>query len=210
MLQQLFCKPHMGRRLIVLALSVFVMGAGVAVFDQLGFGTDPCSVLNLGVSRMIGWSFGNYQLVFNSLLLTVILLCGEARRIGPGTVANMVLVGYSADFCAWMLNSIHPLHHETLLVRLIVFVPAMAAFLIAVAFYMVVDLGVAPYDALPQIIASRQSRLSFSAVRVLWDVAAIAAGIVVGGTVGAVTIIMGFFLGPVISAIARRFQKWFE
>lgn len=61
-MQQLLIKPHMVRRTFVLFFSVFMMGVGVAIMDQLGFGTDPCSVLNLGVSRMIGWSFGNYQL----------------------------------------------------------------------------------------------------------------------------------------------------
>ena len=210
MFRQLFGKPRMVRRVIVLLLSVFVMGAGVAVFDQLGFGTDPCSVLNLGVSRKIGWSFGNYQLLFNCLLLTIIVLFKEARRIGLGTLANMVLTGYCADFTTWIINGIHPLTNETLMVKLIAFVPTIILFLIAVSFYMVVDLGVAPYDAVPQIIASRQSKLGFTAVRMIWDIAAILLGLVVGGTVGAVTIIMGFFLGPVISAIAARFRRFFE
>lgn len=210
MIQQLLRKPHMVRRLVVLVMSVFMMGVGVAILDQLGFGTDPCSVLNLGVSRMIGWSFGNYQLMFNIVLILAILLMKEARRIGLGTLANMVLVGYSADFATWIINMIHPLTNETLLVKLIVFVPTIIMFLIAVAFYMVVDLGVAPYDAMPQIIAGRQKKVSFTVVRVVWDIVATLIGFAVGGTIGAVTIIMGFFLGPVITAIAKKFQRWFE
>lgn len=209
MIEQLLKKPHMVRRVLVLILSVFMMGVGVAILDQLGFGTDPCSVLNLGVSRMIGWSFGNYQLLFNVVLILLILLMKEPGRIGLGTLANMVLVGYSADFSTWVINMIHPLTNETLLVKLIVFVPTILMFLVAVAFYMVVDLGVAPYDAIPQIIAGR-TKWNFTKVRVIWDVSATVIGFAVGGTIGAVTIIMGFFLGPVITAIAKKFQPWFE
>ena len=122
-MQQLFGKPHMARRIIVLFGSVFMMGVGVAILDQLGFGTDPCSVLNLAMSRKLGWSFGNYQLVFNALLLALIFCLKEGRRIGLGTLANMVVVGYAADFTTWIINMIHPLYNETMLVKLIVFVP---------------------------------------------------------------------------------------
>ena len=197
-------KSHMPRRMAVLLFSVTMMGVCVAVFDQLGFGTDPCSVMNLAVSRLIGWSFGNWQLFINALMLAIILCLGEVRRIGLGTVANMVLVGYAADAAMWVLNHMHPLTDETLLVKLIVFVPTMAAFLVAVAFYIAADLGVAPYDAMPQIIAGRQKRFSFTTIRVTWDVGFTVVGFLAGGTVGLVTIATGFFLGPVITAIAKR------
>lgn len=210
MMQQFFGKPHMLRRTVVLFISVSLMGLGVAILDQLGFGTDPCSVLNLGMSRLIGWSFGNYQLVFNLLLLLLILLMKESRRIGLGTLANMVMVGYAADFSTWIINMIHPMYQDSLLVKVAVFIPTLVMFMVAAAFYMVVDLGVAPYDAMPQIISSHVKRFGFTAVRVFWDVSAMVIGYLVGGTVGVVTILMGFFLGPVISAIAGKFRKWFE
>lgn len=204
MMKQLVGKPRMERRVVMLLLSVFMMGVGVGILDQLGFGTDPCSVLNLGMSKLLGWSFGNYQLAFNLLLLAIILLMKEARRIGLGTIANMVAVGYVADLTTWILDMVHPLYNEILLVKILVFVPTMLMFMVAVAFYMVVDLGVSPYDAMPQIISGRVKKLSFTVIRIIWDVSATVIGFLVGGTVGVVTIIMGFFLGPVISAIAKK------
>lgn len=210
MMKQLFGKPHMARRTAVLLISVFLMGVGVGILDQLGFGTDPCSVLNLGMSRLLEWSFGNYQLTFNLLLIALILLMKEYRRIGLGTLANMVAVGYAADLTTWVLNMVHPLYSDPMLVKVLVFIPTMVMFMVAASFYMVVDLGVSPYDAIPQIIHSRAKRLSFTSIRVIWDVSAMVIGYLVGGTVGVVTIVMGFFLGPVISAIAKKFQPWFE
>jgi len=208
-MQKLFDKPRLARRMIALFAGVFLMGAGVAVFDQLGFGTDPCSVMNLAICRILGWSYGNWLLTMNVILLLILLLLGEIRRIGVGSVANIVCVGYSADFVTWIINSIHPLADETLFVKLIVFVPTMAVFLVAVALYMVVDMGVSPYDALPQVIAKRIKK-PFSIVRLFWDVAVLSIGFLLGGRVGLVTLVTGFCVGPVFGAIAKFIRPFFE
>lgn len=204
-----FARPRTGRRMVALLLGVFLMGAGVALFDQLGFGTDPCSVLGLAVSRLIGWGYGNYLLLFNGALLLLLLCIGEIRRIGIGSIANIVLVGYSADFVNWLINCIHPLTNETMAVRLIVFVPSMIIFLIAVSLYMVVDLGVAPYDAMPMVIADCK-KWHFPLVRMIWDLVVLALGWLCGGRVGLVTVVTGFCLGPVFGAIANRIRPFFE
>jgi len=208
-MQKLFGKPRIGRRLCALMLSVFLMGTGVAVFDQLGFGTDPCSVMNLAVSRLIGWSYGNWLLTMNAALLLILVLLGELRRMGVGSVANMVMVGYSADFVTWIINRVHPLAGETMAVKLIVFAPTMALFLVSVALYMVVDMGVSPYDAMPQVIAERLKK-PFSIVRLGWDLLILAIGFLLGGTIGLVTLITGFCVGPVFGAIAKRIRPFYE
>ena len=208
-MQKLFDRPRIGRRLAALMLSVFLMGTGVAVFDQLGFGTDPCSVMNLAVSRLIGWSYGNWLLTMNAALLLILVLLGELRRMGVGSVANMVMVGYSADLVTWIINRVHPLAGETMAVKLIVFAPTMALFLMSVALYMVVDMGVSPYDAMPQVIAERLKK-PFSIVRLGWDLLVLAIGFLLGGTIGLVTLITGFCVGPVFGAIAKRIRPFFE
>lgn len=208
MVRHLFCQPHMARRIVVLLISVTMMGVGIAVFDQIAFGTDPCSVLTLAISRRTGVEFGHCQLLFNLVFFAVLVATKEIRRIGLGSLANMVLVGYAADFASFLIHRIHPLAGETLLVRAAIFVPTMALFLIAVAFYMVVDLGVAPYDAMPQVIASR-SHIRFTWVRMAWDVLMIVLGYLLGGVVGVVTIVTGFCVGPAVTAIADHFRKYF-
>ena len=201
-------RPHMLRRILILLASVCCMGVCVAVFDQIRFGTDPCSVLNLAMSRRLNMDFGTYQLLWNIVLVVIILSLKEWRRIGLGTLANMTLVGYAADFSHWVIDRIHPLTEETLLVKSIVFLPFMALFLIAVSFYIAVDLGVAPYDAIPQIISGRQHRFRFSQIRVAWDICATILGFLLGGTVGVVTVITGFCLGPLISAVSQWLTKF--
>lgn len=207
----LFCQPRMGRRIPVLVISVVLMGLCVALFEKARVGTDPCTVFNLSMAQnVLHWeNLGTWQLLFNLVLLAGILLLREGRCIGLGSLANMVLVGYSRDFFKPLVERLLPGELESLLVRGAVFVPTMAVFLVAVAFYMVVELGTAPYDAVPQIIA-RRTKAPFAVVRVIFDITVTAVGFLLGGQVGVFTVLACFFLGPVIAAIAAKFRPWFN
>lgn len=90
------------------------------------------------------------------------------------------------------------------------FTVSMAAFLTAAAFYIAVDLGVAPYDAIPQLISAHTSRLSARAIRMLWDISILSLGFLLGSTVGLTTLMTGFCLGPAISFVSARVTSWFE
>ena len=208
----LFCQPHMARRIPVLLVSVILMGMCVAFFEKLQVGTDPCTVFNLSMAQnVLGWeNLGTWQLIFNLILLCGILLLKEGRFIGLGSLANMVLVGYSRDFFKPVVEMLLPGATHSLLVRGGVFVPTMLLFLVAVAFYMVVELGTAPYDAIPQMIASRMKKVPFSVIRIAFDIAVTVVGCLLGGQVGVFTVAACFFLGPVISAIAARFRPFFN
>ena len=199
-------RPRMGRRLVSLLLSVEMMGVCVAVFDRIALGTYPCSTMNLGLSRLTGLSFGTWQLTLNALLMLIVLRF-DVGRIGAGTLANMVLIGYTADFV--MLDRFPALLTLTLCMRLAVFVPTMLLFLLAASVYMAVDLGVAPYDAVPQILAAHANRLSFRAIRVCWDVGVMLIGFALGSTVGLTTVVTGFCLGPVIAAVTERMKGFY-
>lgn len=202
-------KPRMGRRVLALAVSLTVIGVCVAVFKTVGFGTDPCSTFTLGVSARTGLSFGTCQLLFNLLMFLPVLRC-DLSRIGIGTVSNMVGVGYIADFTMWVIAAVIPDGGLTMKARVLLFAAAMPAFLLAAAVYMVVDLGVAPYDAIPQLIAARAKRLGFRRVRILWDVSILSVGFLLGSTVGLTTLLTGFCLGPMTAAVSSRIRGWFQ
>lgn len=216
MLQKLyrhfFCQPHMERRIPVLLVSVILMGMCVAFFEKLAVGTDPCTVFNLSFAQnVLHWpDLGTWQLLLNLILLVGILLLREWRFIGLGSLANMVLVGYSRDFFKPVVERLLPGEVESLLVRGGLFVPVMLLFLVVVAFYMVVELGTAPYDAVPQVISARLKKVPFAVVRICFDVTVTVSGYLLGGTVGVFTIAACFFLGPVIQAIATKFRPWFQ
>lgn len=204
-----FQRPHMKRRLPALAVSLTLMGICIAVFKTVGFGTDPCSTFTLGVSSRTGVTFGTCQLVFN-LLLFIPVIRYDLSRIGIGTIGNMVGVGYIADFCMRLIGARLPPEGLSMMERVLMFAVSMAVFLVAASFYMVVDLGVAPYDAIPQLIAAHTNKLSYRGVRMIWDISMLSMGFLLGSTVGLTTLITGFFLGPAITLVAKCVHGWFE
>ena len=199
-IRHLFCQPHMARRIVVLILSVTIMGACVSVFDRIQFGTDPASVLNLGVANKLHMLLGTYQMLFYGALLIVVMAMRQWEFIGLGSIANMVLVGYSKDLFDVIFSSLNILNRDAMGMteRICWLVPTLGVFMVAVAFYMVVELGSGPYDAIPHAV-----------IRMIYDLSAIAIGWLLGSTVGVVSIVTGFFLGPIIAAIAKKFRPWF-
>lgn len=201
-------RPRMERRVPALLVAVTLMGLGVAVFNLLGFGTDPCSVMNLGLSRRLGIPFGTLQLLINCVLF-VFVIRYDPGRIGLGTLANMVLVGYAAQFFMAVIDWIPALSALTLAARVVIFVPTLAVFLTAASTYMCVDMGVAPYDAVPQIIAKRRN-WPFRWVRMAWDFAMMLGGWLLGSAVGLVTIGTTLFLGPLVAWMAGYVKRFFD
>ncbi len=84
-------------RILLMVTGILLIGLCVSFLRIAGFGVDPFSGMNLAISGFIGWSFGNWQLVINIVLLIIVFFTVR-HCIGLGTIINMVFVGYIADF----------------------------------------------------------------------------------------------------------------
>lgn len=109
-IRHLFCQPHMARRIGCADSQRDDYGACVSVFDRIQFGTDPASVLNLGVANKLHMLLGTYQMLFYGALLIVVMAMRQWEFIGLGSIANMVLVGYSKDLFDVIFSSMNILN----------------------------------------------------------------------------------------------------
>lgn len=207
MLFQRYAGSHMLRRILGMLISVFFMGATLSILIRVQLGTDPCSCMNLGFSRITGISFGTCQLTFNLLLALVVLLTNR-HMIGLGTLGNMILVGYVSDFFTWIWNQcLPPVESWSLPIRVGVMIPVLFLFVAAAAAYMTANLGMAPYDCIPFLIVNRWRKLPFFAVRVTWDALAVLIGFLLGSTVGVVTVLIALAIGPIVPWFGRFFAR---
>ena len=187
------------RRLILVICAVIMMGLALSFLNKTNLGTDPCSLFNLGMSRILCISLGTWQALFNSFLFIFVFIFAK-NQIGWGTLANMFLVGYSFDFFTWINDKWMPAGmFDSLVVRVLVMIPALALFILAASAYMGASLGTSPYDAISYILADRIKKVPFRVVRICYDLIVCAAGWALGSTIGVVTVIMSFALGPVIT-----------
>ena len=202
-----FRQKYFPSKCIAVILAVCMMGFAISFLLRIHFGADPCSNMNQGLSAIFHMSFGNWQLLFNSILFCITVFF-DPHKIGVGTLANMVLVGYSADFCGYILDQLIPqTFWQPMSHRILILIPALLLFIISASFYMAVDLGTAPYDAICFILSDHLPNIPFRVIRIVWDSIAMVIGLVTGGGFGIVTLIMAFCLGPAISAVQGMVTK---
>lgn len=207
--QGFFQKKHFGIRLVTVMLAVLGMGFSLSFLLLVDMGADPCTMMNRAISMKLGMTFGNWQALLNVILLVVVVIFG-GKNLGFGTLANMILIGYYADFFTWLWGRVFPEDlFQSMRVRIGVLIPAVIVFILFAALYMDVDMGTAPYDAIPIILSDRLPKIPFRVIRMLVDLTATILGLVFGGKLGIMTVIMVLTLGPVIQWMGNILKKYF-
>ena len=86
------------KRFILMLCGILGLGVFLSLLIQVNYGTDACSFMNLSVSARLGILFGTMAMMVHIICFMPELMYAP-RHIGPGTIFNMVLIGYIADFC---------------------------------------------------------------------------------------------------------------
>ena len=198
--------PKFKNRMIMMLCGIMAQGLGLSILRAINLGTDPCSCLTQGVTNFVPLSFGTCQLLCH-LVTFVFVIRYDLGMIGFGTIGNMCFLGYISDFFQWIWSLLLPAgFFEVVINRYLLLIPSLAVFLLGAAAYMCAGLGSSPYDALPFIISGHVRRFPFKIVRMLWDISFMAAGFVLGGDVGIVTVLVAFFLGPIITGVQKKLE----
>ena len=85
------------KRFILMLCGILGLGVFLSLLIQVNYGTDACSFMNLSVSARLGILFGTMAMMVHVICFMPELMYAP-RHIGPGTIFNMVLIGYIADF----------------------------------------------------------------------------------------------------------------
>ncbi len=196
------------KRTKVCVAGTLVQGFFLSFLIKVNLGTDPYTFMNVSIADRIGWTFGNWQLLMNAVLLLFVLLTSRLRYLGFGTLANMVLIGYTADLGSYLWTRLFPAAAFTEAAsRIPIFAAALIGFLIAAAVYMNAGMGLSPYDAPPSILHEHAGRLPYFIVRIVWDYGAVLIGVLAGGTPTVSNLIMAIALGPVVTLIGKAMRR---
>ncbi|UTR13758.1 membrane protein [Salipaludibacillus sp. LMS25] len=185
------------KKIVMMIVGIVFIGVSIALFRYANMGTDPFTTMNLGVSDYLGWSFGQYQLLVNMVLFIVVLRYGR-HTIGLGTIVNMVMVGFIADFFVPIVAHIFPAV-PSLAIRLVIMISAVIVACIGISLYMTADLGVAPYDAVAIIlIKASRGKVAFPIARITTDIVCVIIGFSYHAVIGISTVFMVLFTGPLV------------
>jgi uncharacterized membrane protein YczE len=178
------------RRLAQLALGLFLFGFSTALMLRAGLGLNPWDIFHQGVADRLGWSIGSVIVAVGAALLLLWIPLRE--RPGVGTIANMLFVGLAAN---WSLSVLPQAQGLPLQIGFLLGGILLQA--IAAGTYIGAGLGAGPRDGLMTGLSARTG-WSIRAVRSGIEVTVVAAGWLLGGTVGIGTLLYAVAIGPLV------------
>jgi uncharacterized membrane protein YczE len=176
------------RRTVQLSAGLVLYGVTAAMMVLAGLGLDPWDVLHQGLSRTIGLGIGTW-----AILASFVVLLGWLplrQRPGAGTIANAVVVGLVIDLTLALFDP-----PQATWARVALLVGGVAGNGVATGLYIGAGLGPGARDGLTTGIAARGH--SIRAVRTSIEAAVLAAGFLLGGTVGIGTVLYALAIGPI-------------
>jgi uncharacterized membrane protein YczE len=179
---------------LVLGLALFALG--IVLLLESGLGLSPWDVLNQGISEHTPLSFGTANVAVALVVLGAAWLLGA--RIGPGTVANAVLIGLFVDGLL-AVEAVDRLSDTSLAARVGMLAGGIVVIGAGSALYIGANLGAGPRDSLMLVLAHR-TRTRVGVVRTLLEAAVTVVGFALGGTVGIGTLAFVVGIGPAIEA----------
>jgi uncharacterized membrane protein YczE len=175
------------RRLVRLYAGLTLYGISDGMLLLAGLGVDPWDVLQQGLSRRIGLGVGTWAIIVGAAVL--LLWLRLRQRPGFGTASNVIVIGAVIDLVLALVPAPHGLA-----VRGVVLIAGVLLNGIATGAYIGAGLGPGPRDGLTTGLASRGH--SIRVVRTCIELAVLAVGWLLGGTVGVGTVFYALAIGP--------------
>ncbi|WP_344428159.1 hypothetical protein [Amycolatopsis minnesotensis] len=181
------------RRFPQLLGGLALYGASMAMLTRSGMGLDPWDVLTDGFTKITGWTFGT---VTAAVSVVVLLLWIPLRqRPGIGTVLNVLTISVTVD----LVRAVLPDQHQ-LVWQLVLMIGGVLLNGLATATYVGARLGPGPRDGLMTGLSARTG-WSVRLVRTGIEVAVLATGWLLGGTVGIGTVVYALSIGAITQAL---------
>ena len=194
------------KKSIRVVFAFLLNGMAISFYILAGFGLDSISVFNAGLANVFHTSVGIASLGFYFTTI-VFAFFYDRSYVSAATILSLIIVGPSIDVFA-RLFSVVVTPDSAMPVRLLFFVLAYLGLSFAVALYLSANFGISGADLIP-ILVSDKRKLQFRWCKVAFDITLIVIGLLMGGSFGAGTIIVGFITGPTIQFFRSHLEKRF-
>ncbi len=188
---------RVGQRLTRCVAGLALFGLGISMFLTSELGVPAWDVFHQGVSRKTGIQIGLVIQISSAFVL--LLWIPLRQRLGLGTLLNAVQIG----LVVFLLNERLP-QSDLIVWRLAYIAGAMFAMGIGSGFYIGAGIGSGPRDGL--MLGLAQRGISIRVARTLIELTVLAAGLVLGGSIGVGTVVFTFGIGPLVQFFIPRLR----
>lgn len=195
------------KSVLIALIGVLLVGVGVAFNNCAGLGNDPVGIVYDGIQNVTGMGAEQLGLASNIVNLSLALLVFFTGRkyISVGTLVYFLPYGFFVELGILLYQLLAP---ETggLAVQIAFSVVGCLLLYLGVAVYITMDIGVDPFTGIVLVIRDAVKK-EYRIVKIIFDITMIILGTVLGGKLGAVTIITALTAGPVIQFFSGELHR---
>ena len=184
------------RRLAQLYGGLVLYGVSASLILLSGLGNDPWDVFHQGLSRQTPIGTGWWVCIVGALVL--LLWIPLKQKPGLGTVSNVVIIGLAVEVMLALFDQAHDPA-----VRVFMLASGVVLNGVATGMYIGARFGPGPRDGLMTGLAARGH--SIRVVRTGIELSVLAAGALLGGTVGIGTLVYAVSIGPLAHIFVPAF-----
>lgn len=180
-------------------MGLLAFGLGIGLMAEAGMGLGPWEVFHQGIARITGLQLGTVSILVGIPVLAAWYPLGE--RPGVGTILNIALIGTATNVAMGLIPPA-----EGLPAQLAMMLAGVVTIAIGSGLYLASDLGPGPRDGLMTGLHLRFG-WSIRRARTAIELIVLAAGFLLGGTVGLGTIVFALGIGPLVQVSLRVFDR---
>ena len=176
---------------LYLIFGLILFGLGETLIVTANIGVSPWFVLHQGLSFITGYTIGITTFIVS--VISLLFWFPLKQKPGIATILNAILISIVIDLSLPFLPK-----PDIFLLQLFQVIFAILIIGIGSGFYLAANLGPGPRDGLMTGI-NKKTNLSFSLIRTVLELSAVALGFYLGGVVGIGTILYALGIGFSVS-----------
>lgn len=196
-----------GKSIIAALIGILLVGVGIAFNNCAGLGNDPVGIVYDGIRNAGGMSqeqLGMASNIVNVVLLVLLFFIGR-RYVSIGTFVYLLPYGFCVDAGNYLYHQMA--FSEGMRAKIAFSAAGCLLLYLGVSIYIAVDIGVDPFTGLVLVLRDKLKK-EYRTVKIGFDIAMIILGTVLGGKLGAVTIVTALTAGPVIQFFSGTVKKY--
>ncbi len=195
------------QQILAAIVGIFFVSVGVAFNNCAGWGNDAIGMLYDGIRVAFGMTSDQLGMASNvvNIALTVMLFLLARRYVSIGTFVYLLPYGFFVNIGTMLYPVIFS--SDMTWVRVLGSVTGCVLLCLGVAIYIVLDIGVDPFTGIVLFLADVVKK-QYGLIKIIFDSTLIVIGALLGGKLGAVTLITAVAVGPTIQFFADLLRKW--